>query len=148
MTALRLERFGRDTDATWGRLYVGPEMFFTAEPPWRYNRPFHSCIPDGIYELMLHDSEKHPGSWAMVGEGLSYSKEPETPRYSCLIHAANWPSQLSGCIAPGLSIKSLRSESGASVHGVSDSRKALVAIGEFLAEFEAPQIEIVSLWRC
>lgn len=59
--------------ATWGRLSCSTteDHWFTAEPPWDFNRRFKSCIPDGIYDLVRHDTPSRPGSWAMVGEGVS-----------------------------------------------------------------------------
>ncbi len=141
MIALRLERFGREPDATWGRLScVGTETtLFTVERPWVFNRRFNSCIPDGLYGLERHDSTKFPQSWAMVGPGVSHQEEPGTPRYACLIHAANWRFQLEGCIAPGESIAWLDR-----AQAVTNSRKTLSMLDEILLELDEPQIEIVS----
>jgi len=141
--ALRLERFGRDNDATWGRLYLAgtSEVFFTVEPPWSYNRAFESCIPHGTYDLVRHDSAERPGSWAMVGYGVSHIETPNVPRFACLIHSANWAYQLKGCAAPG---DSIRWTSGR--QGVTNSRVTLQRIDEHLSALVSPRIEIVSSW--
>lgn len=142
MSALRLERFGPDVDATWGRLFLlgTPDVFFTVEPPWHFNRPFKSCIPAGVYDLMRHNSTKYPGSWAMVGDGVSHFKLAGVPRYACLIHVANWAPQLDGCVAPGTSIKWMNGD-----QAVANSKFSLDHIDKFLSNSTDPQIEIVSL---
>lgn len=144
--SLRLERFGRDLDATWGRLTCGLEMFFTAERAWRYNRRFQSCIPDGSYNLVSHDSDKYPRSWALVGPGVSHVEMPGIARYTCLLHVANWPWELEGCIAPGSSIRWMEDAQGRAGQAVADSGTTLRKIDEFLSGQNRPRIEIVSNW--
>ena len=65
----------------------------TIELPWLGNEPFESCIPPGVYRAMLHDSPTH-------GECLWLRSVPG--RTEILMHVANGPSELDGCIAPGL----------------------------------------------
>ncbi len=70
-----------------------------------------SCIPPGIYFLENHMSEDHPNTLALFNHDLwVYHYEESIPitqrgiaRTAVLIHPANWPEQLRGCIAPGLS---------------------------------------------
>jgi hypothetical protein len=68
----------------------------TCELPWLNNNADDSCIPDGAYIV----------KWA-----VSQTKGPcyhicRVPRRSeILIHAANWPCELQGCLAPGLAIE-------------------------------------------
>ena len=143
MTTLRLERFGRNLDATWGRLYCSTleDYYFTVEPPWNFNMRFESCILDGTYDLVRHNSQQHPGSWAMIGEGISHREQAGVARYACLIHAANWAWELDGCIAPGTSLEHF--ERGPAV---ANSRRALNRIDAILRAAEEPRIEIVSPW--
>lgn len=62
------------------------------ELPWRYNRRFISCIPEGRYRLV---KRMHP-RW---GEQLAVANVPG--REGILIHPANDAlTQLQGCIAP------------------------------------------------
>lgn len=69
-----------------------------------------SCVPGGSYRLERHNSEDHPGTLALVNHDLwVYHHESDVPpsqlgfaRTDVLIHPANFPSQLRGCIAPGL----------------------------------------------
>jgi hypothetical protein len=65
---------------------------WTLELPWRGNERYNSCIPEGVYRAVKHDSPK-------FGATLWLRDVPE--RSEILIHPANMPSQLEGCIAPG-----------------------------------------------
>ena len=78
---------------TLGRLTAGGLSLWTIELPWRGNERNESCIPPGVYTTIKHDSPNH-------GSTLWLQEVPE--RSEILIHAANYPSQLDGCIAPGL----------------------------------------------
>ena len=75
---------------------------FTIELPWRNNRPNLSCIPEGEYDLRMRPSGvvKHSthgdytAGWEVTGvPGRTY----------IMIHPANYPPELEGCIAPGMS---------------------------------------------
>ncbi len=78
-----------------------PVLHYTVERHWEGNARDISRVPAGDYALEWHGSEKYPISWALVGEGVSHFHEIGVARFGCLIHAANWPYQLQGCIAPG-----------------------------------------------
>lgn len=106
----------RDTaraDATLGTLTIGTLVLQTLERPWvpmdgaACGRPDASCIPDGDYALVRHDTAKHPKTFAFVSGELGVYHEPgDVPagciaRTACLLHPANWPSQLEGCCALG-----------------------------------------------
>jgi len=100
---IHLTRFGSIPGiGTFGELKIGMERFFTVEKEWLDNEKFVSCVPSGVYELERHDSKKYSNVWALVSERLGvlhYDKSAK--RYACLIHAANYPSDVSGCIGPG-----------------------------------------------
>jgi hypothetical protein len=61
-----------------------------------------SCVQPGLYYLVLHDSEAHPETWALVNPKLGVTHWGPSQRSVVLIHIANFPSELRGCIAPGL----------------------------------------------
>lgn len=64
------------------------------ELPWKDNGSKVSCIPAGEYPLVLeHSPAFKTDLWEIK----------DVPgRSECKIHSANYPSQLLGCIAPGL----------------------------------------------
>jgi hypothetical protein len=113
---LLLRRDYSGYDATLGVLAVAGAAFQTIERPWvpdangPAGRKGVSCIPPGTYQLIPHDSEAHPQSFALVNHRLGvyhYPHEcpPETQsiyRTAVLIHAANWVAELRGCIALGM----------------------------------------------
>lgn len=101
-----------DTE-TMGKLALPARELQTIERPWIHDalagsKPFESCVPDGIYDLVPHSSAKFGETWALVNPALKvYHYEEDIPlgqhgRTTCLLHAANWVHQLLGCIAPGL----------------------------------------------
>lgn len=94
--------------ATYGTIYFNDEFVgYTVEPPWQGNKKGKSCIPEGAYELKVHNSAKYGNTVAFHNPSLNvYAKDaPEelkaTSREYCLIHSANFSYQLQGCVAPG-----------------------------------------------
>lgn len=110
---LRIVRDYSADDATLGRLNVGNLVLDTLERPWvadpscKGGHPDFSCVPAGDYALALHDSAKFPKHLALVNPALGvYHLPADVPagvigRTACLIHVANFVSQLEGCCAVG-----------------------------------------------
>lgn len=115
----RIEQSGRSTVYTLERPWVsvGPvnlapkkgDLFGEWDSP-PCGRKGISCVPPGIYTLVRHESEMHPGSLALVNRELwVYHQDHDVPdsrrgyaRTYVLIHPANRVGELRGCIAPGL----------------------------------------------
>jgi hypothetical protein len=125
---LRLKRLGEEDESTLG-LLLGPGSVVmpTIEPPWRDNRPFHSCVPAGFYTLEEHTSQQHGQTWALVGETVSHYAQFDVLRNLCLFHAANWASELQGCIAPGTGFARMDSKIA-----VTESARAMGALRDLL----------------
>jgi hypothetical protein len=113
---LSLTRDYRDPVVTLGSLAVGTYKWQTLERPWVHSdlnvcgQKGVSCVPSGDYKLTPHNSEAHPKVWALVNAKLGvYHWDADVPftcdlaRTMVLIHAANWPEELRGCIAVGKS---------------------------------------------
>lgn len=107
---LHRDRIG--PDCALGELLVGTLRLQTIERPW-IPTPVSpggtkgiSCVPPGSYKLRTHSTEAHPKTWALVNEDLDVLHWPDpahpNARTACLIHAANFASELRGCIAPGM----------------------------------------------
>ncbi len=139
MIAVRLERFGFEPDATWGRMILTGKQdgCVSVERPWFYNRPYVSCIPPGVYDLVEHHSRRFRLAWALVGPGVAHFDDGVATRTAILIHAANWSHELQGCIAPGTSIRMIEGSLG-----VSHAQLTMRKIDEHLREFVNPRIEI------
>ena len=111
---LTLQREASTDDHTYGVLRVDGLVLQTIERPWTPSPDGPggtegiSCVPFGSYRLVLHDSEAHPQTWALVNPDLGVWHFPnDIPagsigRSAVLIHPANWAHQLQGCIAPGM----------------------------------------------
>jgi len=96
-----LRRFRSDSVGTFGTIEVGGNVFFTAEKPWKDNEPFKSCIPEGEYSLVPHNSKKYGDVLAIVGGTVSHYKDEDFERYACLLHVGNYPSDVVGCVCLG-----------------------------------------------
>jgi len=96
-----LRRFRSDEVGTFGTLEIDDIVFFTVEKPWKDNKPFESCIPEGEYSLVPHQSNKYGNVLAIVGGTVSHFKGEDFKRYACLIHTANYPHDVEGCTGLG-----------------------------------------------
>jgi len=93
---INLKRFVKNEEVTLGRLEYAGQEFFTVERPWLNNRPNISCIPDGTYKMVRVDSPR-------FGEDMwEIADVPD--RTHILIHVANNPSNVQGCIGFGRSV--------------------------------------------
>ena len=78
------------------------EVFRGIEQPWRSNKPFASCIPAGLYSLIPWSTQKYKNVWAFYGGEVGLYESQGGARYACLIHIANYASQVSGCLGLGM----------------------------------------------
>ena len=78
--------FGELTDA------LGNVLADTVELPWRDNDHDTSCIPDGSYTVIPHNSAAHPNTWEIANV---------PNRTGILIHEGNTMRDVLGCVAVG-----------------------------------------------
>lgn len=113
---ITIERLAVEQVGVFGRLFIGDELFCaTAEQPWRDNAKGRSCIPAGDYELRPWNSPKYGPVVLFANPALMiWPTEADVPsehrgrgRALILIHNANWPRQLEGCVAVGKEIKAI-----------------------------------------
>lgn len=109
---LRLTRFAFLPQCTLGWLVAGTLKFATIERPWLLNTagkggmPKQSCVPDGLYEVRPHDSDKFPGTYILDSPsvGVYAAALPANQafgRTAILIHSGNVVDDVIGCIAIG-----------------------------------------------
>lgn len=70
----------------------------TVERPWKDNIRWESCIPEGEYNIRIRNGAKEGSRFKYLH--IAVLRVPD--RSHILIHAANKPSDVTGCIAPGL----------------------------------------------
>lgn len=102
MITLFLEREPTDTQTNGILTMPSGREFYTLECPWRNNRPFESCIPDGAYLIEPWHSPTHGDCYIVSGGTVG---KTEGVRTYILFHAANKVRQLQGCIALGLGVR-------------------------------------------
>ena len=141
-----LTRYCYGDEATLGRLEFDGQVLHTLERPWLPGlpggMPFLSCIPDGEYQLLPHVRPNGDYVLALRNPDLSVwhstANVPESGgRSLILLHAANYASEIQGCIAPGM---------GKTILGnrpmVTHSRKAMKALMAYYEEKQPESIVI------
>lgn len=132
---LKVERQEHSHDSTISTVYFdGDFVCYMLERAWAGNAPFVSCIDVGVYQLVQHKYKGRVDTFALVGNGVTHYEEPGSVRYLILIHPANYPHELNGCLAPGL-------EKG--VDRVKDSKLALNKLLDIININNLTEIEII-----
>lgn len=109
METLILDRLKTSDDGTFGQLIRGGhQIAVTCELPWNDNIRRVSCIPKGIY---LCTFGKSPTKNAKVDYQV-YHVNDVPDRSDILIHIANWPYELLGCIGVGRDFADLKGKPG------------------------------------
>ena len=121
MELLLLERFAYLPQGTFGVLTMpGGFQFQTAERPWLLNQPYISCIPEGEYSLLYRKSD----TIRRITKGLflvGWEIEDVPGRTGILLHTANWPSGVQGCVGLGKKFELMRDPSTNCPFGVTES---------------------------
>jgi hypothetical protein len=91
-------------NGTYSYLYRedGSEVCCFVERPDLNNEPGKSCVVEGQYNLIPHKSPKFGDCYALESKTLGVTRFEKSLRTHVLIHKANVPSDLEGCLAPGL----------------------------------------------
>ena len=87
-----LERFAYLDSGTMGKLTIDDWSCYTIERPWKNNAPNLSCIPEGAYACQ-------PFSGSRFQNVIQVMDVPG--RTFILIHVANFPHDVEGCIGVG-----------------------------------------------
>ena len=124
-----LNRWAFFNGCTLGRLEFEGFKCWTVEPPWLDNAVNVSCVPDGEYNMIRHDSPK-------FGENV-WMLEDVPGRSYILIHAGNTAKDVTGCIALGEGLRT-------GADGVTSSRKALSAFDKLTEGLDQLPLQIVS----
>lgn len=142
MHPLKLVRFCYAPFGTYGVMYAGTHKFYTVEQPWRLNQRLRSCVPEGRYQIIRHNTKKYPNSFALINHDLGVYYQPgpgvpENARKAILIHQGNTAADVSGCIAVGQSLGSING-----VWAVTNSKGAMEQLRELIATMPIDYIEI------
>lgn len=144
---LTLERYCySDRMGVFGRVLDLPFELHTVEQPWRGNKPFESCIPEGVYDLVPVESPRFGRTLALESRLMRvFATQADAvqsgDRYACLLHAGNRAAELQGCIAPGL-VESVAGHEWA----VGDSRAALAELLKYVTIQRIKTILITHYW--
>ena len=115
--------------------HQGKSICHFVELPWLSNQPNESCIPAGIYSIEPYQSDNHGDVFILKNHNLGVGHfKGDSVRFGILIHVANFPSEIDGCIGPGL-------KEHPSVWGVASSRKAMSMLTK-LIDFDLGEWEL------
>ena len=119
---IKIHRIWQDENQTSGTCTVIDDSNFptftalSLERGWKGNQNNISCIPAGIYNVVLEYSPRF---------GMDLWEIKGVPnRSECKFHASNYWYQLNGCIALGLRYKRLNSDKYRDVTNSKDTMKA------------------------
>lgn len=124
---LILERHSYSPVGTFGRLFTGHGILHTVERQWLGNKPYESCIPEGVYDVIPYSSAKYPDVWEL---------QDVPGRSKILIHVANYPREVEGCIGLGMGFYN-------DPMGVSKSRDAIQSFREIMHGVDKFTLEII-----
>lgn len=142
---LKLERFDRLDEGVFGRL-IFPDGWwcYTVERPWLDNKPMVSCIPDGVYSLGLRYSPtvqritrgRYSEGWEIQDvDGRTY----------IMIHPANWPTDLNGCVGVGERYTELQGHDGKMHKAVTNSQ---AIFDEVMKRLETRSTWDIDIYTC
>lgn len=117
MNMIRLQRYADTPLGMFATLRVEDFLCHTCENPWLENRPFVSCIPEGVYPLKQQTFNRHdPGDL----DYHTYEICDVPDRYHILFHIGNDMTDTEGCVLPGMGF----GVSHRNLPGVLSSRRA------------------------
>lgn len=130
---LVLIRINELPDRTLGRLLAFDESvelgrWWSMELPWVDNARMVSCIPEGHYKIT-------PESNAHLGWYLRVHDVPN--RDGILLHAANYPTQIKGCIAGAMILNDINGDR------IPDASRSREAMNEMQVWFKKEAILVV-----
>lgn len=138
---LTLRRHAYLSNCTLGTLIAGTTELATIERPWVENpdgaggKLTVSCVPDGEYQLIPHDSARFPNTYALVNHALGVYHQTRPVgqtwgRTAILIHVGNSVSDVIGCIAVGMRAMCIGGQ-----HSVAESRIAMDKLRAVLGRY-------------
>ena len=94
MRVIEVFRYAYHPVGTMGFFDLDGHRLYTIERPWLNNKPYESCIIEGIYTANSYASEKYPFSFELQ----------EVPNRSVILfcHVANYPKDVQGCFGVGM----------------------------------------------
>lgn len=96
----------------------GSKVCCFVERPFLNNAPNVSCVVEGTYTLYPHDSPKFGECYALESKELGVTRYENSLRTHVLIHKGNTPSDLQGCLSPGVAFGVVRGDWGVVQSGI------------------------------
>lgn len=134
MLGLEIHRIYQTEELTLGIFFLNEKpSFISLELPWKNNESQVSCIPIGEYLCVRRKASAN--ITADIGEAFEIKSVPN--RSDILIHVANYPKEIKGCVAIGM-------RWGWNLEGVFDSKLAFKSLMKTLQGINECTIKINS----
>ena len=151
---LTLVRYSYSPSETEGILsWKDSEQLATLEQPWvdslngtayGAGAPYHSCIPEGRYQLIPFTRPNGHRTWALQNKRRGVyvykgDRKHNWQRFLCILHRGNFVDDSAGCILPGEWRALLRNEDNHNMYerAVKDSASAMNHLRNELGELSA-----------
>ena len=134
---IRLHRYWQDENQTSGTCTVldidgFPLMAgLSLERGWKHNLNNISCVPIGVYDVVLE--------WSPKFQKMLWELKGVPNRSEAKFHAANYWIQLNGCIALGLKYKRINADK---YRDITNSRNTMKAFHEALKQYRDAKLII------
>lgn len=121
---LTLIRTFESATCTTGEMFAnGKFLCHTLELPWKDNRSYVSSIPSKDYNANVrYDKADH---WR-----IELRNEETAPRSGVQIHIGNYPSEIQGCILPGMEVFNPKAEIRSSAQAYSRLKTSFYGTGD------------------
>lgn len=111
------------SDCTISQVTSGKFKCLGLELPWKSNKSFVSCVPEGEYKYRIAKSPRTGKNVIMIDN---------VPKRECIqIHAGNYTSKIRGCCLVGDSIKDINHD------GVLDVTNSVATLNKLLSEIDS-----------
>ncbi len=137
---VRIVRQAQMDFGTFGIMYLPDSnlALCTVERPWLDNKLFVSCIPTGVYPLVLGEFRRNTDDES--DDYPAYEIHEVPGRTNIKIHIANYPHEIEGCVGLG------KRFAGGGKWGVADSKVAHIEWMDEMDGIEETELEITWGW--
>lgn len=128
---MKITRFCYSPMGTFSKCEIGGKTFYFCEPPWKDNKPFVSCIPEGTYGFRRDTT----------GQSVGFELTDVPGRTEIEIHVGNTIRNTEGCLVIGKQLGFVQGH-----WAVQNSRAAMREFMNILSKEMPSKVEIGSIF--
>lgn len=128
---MKIVRFCYSHEGTFGYAELGGKTFYFVEPPWKDNRAFESCIPEGQYGIRRD----------MTGEYRGFEITNVEGRSEIEIHCGNIKHDTVGCLVIGKALGYVKGH-----WAVVNSKAAMREFKQLMQQHKPTKVTVTSVF--